>query len=96
MIEQNERMSISGQCRLLGVARSCYYYHGRGESEENLAIMHRIDELYTDHPGWGSRKVRDRLRLEGRKVNRKRIQRLMRLIGLEVSVSETKYQPVGS
>jgi len=39
--------------------------------------------LYTDNPSWGSRKMRDRLRLEGNLVNRKRIQRLMRVMGIE-------------
>ncbi len=46
--------------------------------------MHRIDERYTADPPWGSRKIRDRLRLEGYAVNRKRVQRLMRRMGLEV------------
>lgn len=79
----NEQISISEQCRMLGVSRSAYYYEPTPETKENLEIMRRIDELYTDHPAWGSRKMRDRLILEGRKVNRKRIQRLMRLMGIE-------------
>lgn len=84
MIEPDAPLSISEQCRLLNVSRSGYYYEPRGESEENLAIMRRIDEIYLDNPTWGSRKMRDRLMLEGYKVNRKRIQRLMRLMGLEI------------
>ena len=76
-------ISISEQCRILGVARSTYYYEVAEESEENLAIMKRIDELYMDNPTWGSRQMRNRLRLEGKWVNRKRIQRLMRLMGIE-------------
>jgi len=83
MISPEAPVSISEQCRLLGVSRSGYYYEAQGESEENLAIMKRIDELYMDNPAWGSRQMRDRLRLEGNKVNRKRIQRLMRLMGIE-------------
>lgn len=83
MISPEAPVSISEQCRLLGVSRSGYYYEAQGESEENLAIMKRIDELYIDNPAWGSRQMRDRLRLEGNKVNRKRIQRLMRLMGIE-------------
>lgn len=79
----NADVSISEQCRILGVSRSGYYYEPRGESKENLAIMRRIDELYTDNPSWGSRQMRNRMRLEGHKVNRKRIQRLMRLMGVE-------------
>ena len=75
MIQQGAPISISEQCRILGVARSTYYYEVTGESDENLATMKRIDELYLDNPTWGSRQMRDRLRLEGKRVNRKRIQR---------------------
>jgi len=83
LIQLEAPVSISEQCRILKVARSTYYYEASGESEENLAIMERIDELYMDNPTWGSRQMRNRLRLEGKKVNRKRVQRLMRLMGIE-------------
>ncbi len=78
-------ISISEQCRILNIPRSTYYYAGKDESAENLEYMKRIDELYLDNPTWGSRSMRDRLRLEypDRKINRKRIQRLMRLMGIE-------------
>jgi putative transposase len=79
----NDTICISEQCRLLGVSRSSYYYEPTAETEENLEIMRRMDEIYMDHPSWGSRKMRDRLTLEGKTVNRKRIQRLMRLMGIE-------------
>ena len=45
--------------------------------------MRLIDKLYTDNPAWGSRQMRNRLRLDGHRVNRKRVQRLMRLMGIE-------------
>jgi putative transposase len=83
MISPEAPMSICEQCRFFGISRSTYYYESNGETEENLAIMKRIDELYLDNPTWGSRQMRDRLRLEGIWVNRKRIQRLMRLMGIE-------------
>ncbi|OVE78541.1 hypothetical protein BVY01_05165 [bacterium I07] len=53
------------------------------ETEENLRIMDRIDELYMDHPFYGSRNMRTVLNREGYQVNRKRIQRLMRLMGIQ-------------
>jgi len=84
LITADAPISISEQCRILGVSRSTYYYEPKGESKENLEIMKRIDELFLDNPTWGSRQMRNRLRLEGWKVNRKRIQRLMRLMGIEV------------
>jgi putative transposase len=84
MIEAGGELSVCEQCQLLGVARSTYYRHPGGESEKNVSLMRRIDELYTNDPTWGSRKMRDRLRIEGHPVNRKRIQRLMQLMGLQV------------
>jgi len=53
------------------------------ETEKNLSIMKRIDELYIDHPFYGSRNMRTVLNREGYQVNRKRIQRLMRLMGIQ-------------
>jgi putative transposase len=63
---------------LLGLARSTGYYRPRGESAENLAVMRRIDEQYLQTPFYGSRKLAQVLG-----INRKRVQRLMRLMGLE-------------
>ena len=84
MVERNNvSLSIREQCDLLEMARSTYYRGRKSESGENLGIMRRMDELHTDNPTWGSRKLRDKLRLEGYKVNRKRIQRLIGVMGLQ-------------
>jgi len=77
-------LTVSEECRLLDVSRAGYYYRGRGESEYNQKLMRRIDELATAQPTWGSRMIRDRLREEGYKVNRKRIQRLMGILQIKV------------
>lgn len=66
------------QCELLGLARSSCYDKPRGESEANLALMRQIDELYTRLPFYGSRRLADELG-----ISRKRVQRLMRLMGIE-------------
>ena len=71
-------LSIARQCALLGLARSTRYYRGSGESAENLLLMRRIDEQYLRTPFYGSRKFSELLG-----VNRKRIQRLMRRMGIE-------------
>lgn len=71
-------LSISRQCELLGLPRSTAYYRPVGESAENLALMRRIDEQYLRTPFYGSRKLAVVLG-----VNRKRVQRLLRLMGLE-------------
>lgn len=66
------------QCELIGLPRATYYYEPVGDSALNIELMHRIDEIYTRHPYYGSRRIRACLRRQGYEVNRKRIQRLMR------------------
>jgi len=91
MIKENsQNLSIVKKCTLLGVARSTYYYKKRNENPFNFQIMKRIDELHLDYPAWGSRKIRDRLILEGLQVNRKRIQRLMELMGIQTLYPKRK------
>lgn len=75
--------SIRRQCELLEVNRSGWYYKPAGESSLNLELMKTIDELYTENPFYGSRKLWAVLRRQGHLVNRKRVQRLMRLMGIE-------------
>ena len=81
----NPNLSVSRQCELLGLSRSSYYRSGHpaSESNENLELMRLIDEEFLKHPFYGSRKMRDYLRRRGFAVNRKRIQRLMRVMGIE-------------
>jgi putative transposase len=76
-------LSVSRQCELLDLGRSSYYYEPARESAANLALMALIDREYTGHPFLGSRGLTAWLRGEGHAVNRKRVQRLMRLMGLE-------------
>lgn len=84
MIGTDSLLSITEQCAMLGLSRSSYYYQATGEREYNQQLMRRIDELHTEYPTWGSRMMRDFLRLEGHTVNRKRIQRLMALMEIQV------------
>lgn len=84
MIEiDHEELSIRRQCSLLGLNRSSYYYEPVGESEFNLDLMRRIDQQYLKTPFYGSPKMTAWLRREGFQVNHKRIERLMRVMGLE-------------
>lgn len=76
-------MSIRRQCTLLGLNRSTYYYEPAHETVENLQLMRMIDAQYLRTPFYGSRKMTCSLREQGYPVNRKRVQRLMRLMGLE-------------
>lgn len=71
------------QCELLDLARSSYYYEPVGESAENLHYMRLIDEQYLRTPFYGSRRMTICLQKQGYTINRKRVQRLMRRMGLE-------------
>lgn len=79
----HEILSIAKQTELLGLNRSSYYFKPVKESVQNLLLMNLIDEEFTTHPFYGSRKMTAWLNSQGQIVNRKRIQRLMRLMGLE-------------
>ena len=84
MIESNNfQLSIRRQCELLGLNRSSFYYEPAKETIENLQLMRRIDEQYLKTPFFGSRKMAIVLANEGEEVNRKRVKRLMGLMGLE-------------
>ncbi|MFA9462644.1 IS3 family transposase [Thiohalorhabdus methylotrophus] len=80
------QLSIQRQCALLGLPRSTYYYQPAGESAENLALMRLIDRQYLETPFYGSRQMTAWLRRQGYAVNRKRVQRLMGLMGLQATV----------
>jgi len=84
MIEPHDKqLSVRRQCDLIGLQRSSYYRELKSETEENLELMSLIDKEYTCHPFYGTRKMRDFLIRKGYNINRKRVQRLMRLMGLE-------------
>ena len=75
---QDAGLSIRRQCRLLGVARSGVYRLAAAANDNDLAVMRRLDELFTAWPFLGSRRLAQMLREEGFAINRKRVQRLMR------------------
>ncbi len=90
LVSREEKLSISRQCKLVGLSRSSYYYRSRGEKEENLELMKEIDKEYLTKPYYGSRRMTEVLRRKGFKVGRKRIRRLMKLMGLKVFYPKPK------
>ena len=76
-------LSITRQCRLVSIARSSFYYEGTGESPLNLQLLRRIDEQFLETPFYGSRQMTRWLLRQGTRVSRKRVRRLMRLLGLQ-------------
>lgn len=79
----DRQFSINQQCRMLDLSRSSYYYQPVGESVQNLALMERIDRLYTARPEMGVRRMHQELTTPDTPVNIKKVRRLMRLMGLE-------------
>jgi putative transposase len=75
-------LSIRRQCALLGVARSGAYRQRRPANDNDLTVMRRLDELFIAWPFLGSRRMTAMLRAEGHRINRKRVQRLMRQMGI--------------
>jgi len=88
-------ISVRRQCDLLGVGRAGLYYSSRGESEENLKLMRLLDEQYTRTPFYGSRKMTEWLRTKGFEVNRKRVSRLMELMGVKAVYPKPKLSRPG-
>ncbi len=76
-------MSVRRQCELLGLNRSTVYYAPAAETPENLALMALIDRQYTARPFYGSRRMTAWLKTQGHEVNRKRVRRLLGILGLE-------------
>ncbi len=76
------RLSIVRQCTLVSISRSSFYYQGKGESPLNLNLMRLIDAQFLETPWYGSRQMARHLRRLGTCVGRKRVRRLMRLMGL--------------
>jgi putative transposase len=74
---------VARQCELVGLARSSLYYEARPESEDNLALMRKLDEQYVRTPFYGVARMTEWLRREGQAVNEKRVRRLLREMGLE-------------
>jgi putative transposase len=81
-----EDLSVRRQCALLNLARSGVYRPKPETGADDLALMRRIDELHLELPFYGSRRMTFQLNKEGRGVNRKRVRRLMRVMGIEALV----------
>ena len=79
---EHPNLPIVQQCALLGVSRSSLYYRPRDASAEDLSLMGEIDRQYLEPPFYGSRRMRAWLERQGMPVSRKRVQRLMRAMGL--------------
>lgn len=82
MVDRKEPLPVARQCALLDLPRSTFYHIPKPVTDEELRIMALIDRCHLKYPFYGSRRIRDWLEDQGRVVNRKRIQRLMRTMGI--------------
>ena len=83
MVEREAReLPLSKQADLLGLSRSSLYYKSNGPSEKEIRVKHRIDEIYTQYPFYGSRRIRQQLRREGEPVGKNTIAKYMCEMGI--------------
>lgn len=82
-INNQDRLSITDQASLLGIARSSVYYYPMAPNPEDLLIMNQIDSIYTEQPYYGYRPITQQLKRDGLDVNHKRVLRLMKQMGIE-------------
>ena len=96
LVESNHpEIPIYRQCELIDLARASYYYEPAGETEYNLLLMRLLDEQYTRTPFYGSPKMTAWLRSHGHTVNHKRVERLMRKMGLQAIYPKPKLSKKG-
>ena len=88
-------MSVARQCELLGLSRASFYYSPVGESPQNLLYMRLLDEQYTKTPFYGVPRLTEWLCSQGHTVNRKRVARLMRKMGLAAIYPKPKTSGMG-
>lgn len=90
----SKELSIQKQCELLSLHRSSYYYEPIPASKEDLTLMREIDELYMEFSSYGSRQLTTHLRRKGYIINRKRVVRLMKLMGIQAIYPKPKRKGV--
>jgi putative transposase len=84
MIDRDHKeLSVSKQCAAVGIARGCVYYQPKLPDQQSLALMRRMDELFMCYPFYGSRQMASHLKRDGIHVGRRRVRRLMQLMGLQ-------------
>jgi putative transposase len=84
MIEkEHPHLSTSQQCKMLNIARSSYYDYAQGPTAPDEALVDRIGKIYGEKPAYGSRCIKEIICRQGTKINRKKVQRLMREMNIQ-------------
>jgi putative transposase len=79
----NSELSLTTQADLLSISRSSLYYKAAAPSPREVAVKHRIDEVYTKYPFYGSRRITELLRREGQRIKRETVRQYMREMGIQ-------------
>jgi putative transposase len=84
MVEREHlQLSISQQCNMVNISRSSYYNYMQEQESNDKVIRERIDTIYQKRPEYGSRRIRSILQRQGTTINRKRVQRIMRMMDIQ-------------
>ncbi len=90
MVGKRVDISLARQCKILKISRSSLYYMPVGFNAETLELMRLIDRVFTQYPFFGSRQIAAYLPRKGYHAGRHRIQRLMKVMGLEAIYKRPK------
>lgn len=83
LVDPDHSLCVAQQCRLLGLARSSFYFSPAPPSPDQLRLVNLVDEIYTRHPFYGTRRISTELRLTGEAIGRDRVRGLMKILGIE-------------
>jgi len=97
LIEENVSISIRRQCELIKLSRSSLYYKSRPISDEELAVINKVDEIYTEHPYFGTRRMLKELEDYGINIGRQQVGSYYKILGLEavypkINLSKRNYE----
>jgi putative transposase len=95
LVSKDDRLSLQSQCDLLGISKFCLYYVSKGESQENLKIMEKMDKHHHDYPTYGVLQMQDYLFALGFLVNHKRVRRLMRMARITAQYPKRNLSKLG-
>ena len=90
LIDVTDKLSVNEQCKILDLSKGSLYYQHKRYSKEDLKILNRMDELYTEYPFYGYRKIYRQLNKEGFSVGRDKILKYKHILGLQTMYPKSK------
>lgn len=96
VVDGDTRLSYQKKCELVSLSRSSFYYKPTKTCEEDLQLMKIIDEIHTKYSFFGSRRITNEIRTMGWRINRKKVQRLFKIMGIETAYPKRKKKNFGN